>query len=570
VLVAVGLLALIGASGARAAQPRLIETPIASLAPDAGQVLESEVSLYDPLPRADGPHPAACDRVGYLRFRSAAGPSDSARADAVFVAQPGIFEGPAAFDQVARHTVEAAAAAGYHVEFWALDPRANCLVDETGVAAAEAAQRPSVALDYYFRNVAIAGHTFPGFTSEGDAAWLAHRGLAQTVRDEYAIISQLPPAFRRTRVLCGGHSLGGIVTGAFADWDFSGRRIPAAAGYNQCAGYFALDTRFSLSLAALSPLTGGGSGGPLSGLLSSLSDDEPFVDVPPITPETLQALPVLGIASYFQPDAPSTMVDALPDDPTFNASLDLLLAGSWPEFLADSPDPRSFNFTNEAALGFVFGDVSDPIGILRASIGVPTGGPVVEKLFPVPYGAPSQFMGLLGGNDLIAPPASAAGPDGPLYGWLDYDQVPTPGPSPSDDPGHPYTSAGSEVSDITQLSRALFDAGAPFTEEYFPTDLLLDLSAAAIGVRTGTLRDLAYSDGIAIRPAVYVDASEGLAPSLGPVPPGASPQVHVTAEGYNHLDVLTAAADQNDGQPELASATLASWMAAVTGPADTP
>jgi hypothetical protein len=554
------------APAARAAQPVKIETPIASLAPDAGQVLESYVSLYAPLPRADGPHPAACDRIGYLRFRSAGGPADPARADAIFVAQPGIFEGPAAFDQVARHTVEAAAAAGYHVEFWALNPRANCLVDPTGITAAQAARDPNVALDYYFRGTSVDGRTFAGFISESDATWLGHVGLAQTLDDEYAVISQLPPAFRRTRVLCGGHSLGGIVTGAFADWDFSGDRRPGAAGYNQCAGYFALDTRFSLSVAALSTLDDDATAdGPLSGLIGSLSDADPYIDFPPITPETLQALPILGMASYFDPTAPSTLIGALPDDPTFNLSLDLLLADSWPDFVADNPNPRSFNLTNQAAIGFVFGDVSDPIGILRASIGVPTGGPVVEKTFPVPYGAPSELMGLLGGNDLVAPPASSAGPGGPLYGWLNYDQVPSPGPAPADDPGQPHTSAASEVSDVMQLSRALFDAGVPFTEEYFPTRLLLDLSAAALGVRTGSLRDLAYTDGIAIHPAAYVDASQGLAPSLGPPPPGAAPQVHVTAEGYNHLDVLVAAAHQNDGQPEVASSTLATWMGEIVG-----
>jgi hypothetical protein len=560
-----GLLAV--AAPAAQALPRPQQTPIASLAPDGSRVLESYVRLYAPLPTADGPHPAACDWDGYLRFRDARGPSDPARADAIFVAQPGIFEGPAAFDQVARHTVEAAATAGYHVEFWALNPRSNCLVDNTGVAGAEAARDAAVGLGYYFGNLAVNGHRFAGFTSEGDAAWLGSVGLAQTLDDEYTVLRQLPPVFRRTRVLCGGHSLGGIVTGAFADWDFSGHRDPAAAGYDQCAGYFALDTRFALSFGAGPAILDGVGGTPLAGLVAALGGGQPYVDVPPITPQTLQALPLIGIASYFDPAGLSTLIGALPDDTTFNTTLDLLLAANWPNFLADSPNPRSFNVTNEAALGFVFGDVSDPIGILRASIGVPTGGPVIEKTFPVPYGAPSEAMGLLGGNDLIAPSPSAAGPSGPLYRWLDYDQVPTPGPSPSDDPGSPYTSAGSEVSDITQLARALFDAGVPFGEEYFPTRLLTDLNQAAAGVRTGSLANLVYSDGIAIRPAAYVDAGQGLAPSLGPPPAGAAPQVHVTASGYNHLDVLTAAALQNDHQPELASTTLAGWMREVVGPA---
>jgi hypothetical protein len=552
------LLALIAVSGAvllTAAGALALEVPVRTFAQDSSQVLESYVRVYAPLPTADGPRPAACNWIGYLRFRSAAGPADSSHADAIFVAQPGIFEGPAAFDQVARHTIEAAAAAGSHVEFWALNRRSNCLVDETGVQAAARAHDADIALGYYYGGQRVDGRVFGGFVSEHDAAWLGHVGLAQTLQDEYTIISRLPASYRRSRVFCGGHSLGGVLTGAFANWDFSGTRDPAAAGYNQCAGYFALDTRFQISASQLQVMSA-----PFGDSVASSATASPYIDAPPVTPATLQSLPILGIASFFEPTEPNTVLAALPRTSAFATTLDLLFAGSWSDFLSDTPNPTSFNVTNEAALGFTFGDVSEPIGIFRASIGVPSGGPVVEKSFPVPYGSSSAGFGLLGGNDLIALPASSAGPSGPLYGWLNYDQLPDPAPSPSDDPGHPYTSPASEVTDITQFSRVLFDAGVPFTEPYFPTQLLLDLSAAALGNRSGSLADLAYSDGIAVRPAAYVDASEGLAPSLGPPPQGASPQVHVTAEGYNHIDVLTAARVQNDGQPEIASTTLAAWM----------
>jgi len=232
----------------------------------------------------------------------------------------------------------------------------------------------------------------------------------------------------------------------------------------------------------------------------------------------------------------------------------------------DSPNPRKFNVTNEAAVGFVLGDVSQPIGILRTSVGVPTGGPVVEKSFPVAYGSASEDDGLLGGNDLIAPAPASASPSGPVYSWLNYNQVPTPGPSPADDPGQPYTSAASQVSDITQLSRTLFDSGRPFTENYFPTQLALDIDAIANGDRSGTLAGLVYSNGLMMHPAAYIDAGEGIAPGLGAPPTGPAPQAHVLAQGYNHLDVLTAAAVQNNGLPELSSTTLATWMRQVVPP----
>ncbi len=549
-----------------AGQAAYIETPINSTAPDASQVTESYVSLYAPLPPGDGTHPAACDRIGYLRFRSASGPSDPTKADAIFVAQPGVFEGAGAFDQVARNTIEDAAAKGYHVEFWAISRRSNCLIDATGIQAAEAAHNPQVALNYYFGGQAVNGHTFAGFVPQQDAEWLSHVGLAQTVQDEYTVISQIPAALRTKKVFCGGHSLGGFITGAFANWDFSGGLgNPADAGYNQCAGYFALETRLQLTSGAqlLDSM-----GDLLNGVLSSVSSWAPYVYLTPITPETEYALPILGMASYMSPNARSTLLSEFPNDQDFAGTYNVLLGDSWLDVLLGVPAnvvPQA-NVTNQAVVGFVFGDDSQPFGFLRASLGAPTGGPLLEKNFPVPYGTPENALD--GGNDQVAVDPSAANASGPLYSWLNYNQIPTPGPSPTDDPGQPFTSAGSEVSDITQFSRTLFE-GSPalFTEPYFPTQLLLDTFAVGAGDRSGNLADLRYTDGIVQHPSVYVDGGEGLASQVGgTIPNGPSPQVHVVAAGYNHLDVLTAARVQNNGQPELSSSTLASWAGQVLGP----
>ncbi len=549
-------------------QPATIETPVNSLAPDASSVAESYVSLYAPLPAADGPRPAACDRIGYLRFRNADGPTNPAHADAIFVAQPGVFEGAGAFDQVARNTVTAAAQLGYNVEFWALNRRSNCLVDNTGVAAALAAKDPNLALNYYYNGASINGQTFPGFVGEKDAGWLSHVGVAQTVQDEYTVITQLPAQFRRTRVLCGGHSLGGILTAAFADWDFSGVGDPAAAGYNQCAGYFSLDSRLTLQLNATTTMLSGLQSGLLNGVLGAVASSQPYVNFAPISPDVLQALPILGIASYFYPNTRSTLVSGVPTDANFKRTFGVLLADSWLNFFTGQPNPHYINVTNQAAVGFVFGDVSQPLAFIRSSVGVPTGGPLVEKNFPVNYGSPPGGLG--GGNLEVAIPPSAAPANGkgPIYSWLNYNQVTTPGPSPTDNPGQPYTSPASEVSDITQLSRTLFDAPALFTENYFPTALLLDSLAIGYGDRSGTLAGLRYSDGIIQHPAAYVDGSEGLAIQMGTgsIPQGPAPQAYAVAPGYNHLDVLTAAATQNDGQPETSSHTLATWMSQVVGP----
>jgi hypothetical protein len=550
--------ALWAAPSAWAQQPApVIETPIHSTAPDAARVAESYVSLYAPLPAADGARPAACDRIGYLRFRAADGPTNPSRADAIYVAQPGVFEGAGAFDQVARHTVEAAEAAGLHVEFWAINRRSNCLTDTLGIQAAQAAHDPQVAFNYYYRGAAVNGHRFAGVVSEQDAQWLGHVGLAQTVDDEYSVISQLPPSVRTKKVFCGGHSLGGLITGVFANWDFSGVGDPAFAGSHQCAGYFALETR--LELQAGTAILDDSLGDLVNGVLAAISSGIPYVSVAPITPEVEYAVPVLGMAAYDAPNARSTLLSQFPADDNFNTTYGVLLADSWLDFFLGRPDARALNATNETVVGTVFDDNSQPFGFLRASLGAPAGGPLVEKSFPEAYGSPQDSLG--GGNLQVSPDPSAATANGPLYTWLNYNQIPSPGPSPTEDPGHPFTTAASEVSDITQFSRTLFQASpALFTEPYFPTALLLDTFALGAGDRSGTLANLRYSDGITQHPSVYVDGGEGLTAVVpGSIPSGPQPQVHVVAQGYNHLDVLTAAAALNNGQPEVASSTLASW-----------
>src|SRR2546425_799256 len=67
----------------------LVSTPVRSTAPDAGQFVQTYVRQYDPLPASFPGHPAACDWLGYLRFRAKNGPSDPQQADAVLITMPG-------------------------------------------------------------------------------------------------------------------------------------------------------------------------------------------------------------------------------------------------------------------------------------------------------------------------------------------------------------------------------------------------------------------------------------------------------------------------------------------------
>ena len=538
---AVAALALgVAPTGAGAA---VSQVSVGAQAPDARQVREYYVSIEDPLPDSVGPHPRACDSIGYLRFRARGGPADPKKADAVVTLIPGFLGGASSFDQIARNVVRDAKARGKFVEVWAIDRRANCLEDHTGVDAAVREQDPRIAYDYYWGGREVDGKTFGGFKTAGDAAFVGKFGLERTVRDWNTVITTgLPGQKRRERkLICGGHSLGGPLTAAYASWDFDGD--PATendAGFRQCAGLVGLDTTLSLGGGASSP-------GPASGLGDLVGAGSPFVDVTPLSPETIQVPPIFGVGAFYAPDA-TGLSSALPSTPKLNAAQRALFSHDAVHFASGIPDIREFDLTNEVALAGVFDDNSNPVTILRASVGSVTGGPLYDKNFPAP-------------DPTLALPQDTSA----TYRWQAYDEVGATGnPIELNDAGAPYTTRESEVSDLTQLARAMFQSPADFTEQYFPTRLLTE----GFSADSGGFEDIRY-DGPALKPGLLIQAgdSEGNAAAAdeGPPVPGDAPpndmplSREVVLPGYNHLDVVAAARKQNDGRPEPSSRTLTNF-----------
>jgi hypothetical protein len=557
ILAAAGLLVLVAAfpasAGARRIKPGTkVERTVRSSAPDRRLVKESFVRVYAPLPSSAGPHPKACDWVGYLRFRSAHGPRRASRADAVYVIIPGFLGGAGSFDQLARNTVRDAAARRRHVEFWALDRRSNCLEDHRGVSAAARARDPSVGYGYYWGGRPVRGKRFPGWVSQDDAAWLRHVGLEQTLRDWYAVLKAGIPSrrVRSRKVFCGGHSMGGPITAAFAGWDFDGNtRTRGDVGWRQCAGFVGLDTRLSVSPSSSSPASPSG-----VLLATTLASDSPYVNSPPIVPETIQLPPIFGVGSYYRPQA-TDLLRELPHSQNIDLAQRFLFSRDAVHFATQIPNIRDFTLTNQVTLAGVFDDNSAPLFFLRSSLGFLTGGPLTDKNFPQP-------------DETLALPKD---PRSPLYSWQNYNQVGAgAAPIPLNDEGRPYTSREGEVSDIRQFARTTFEAPADFIEQYFPTKLLRDLQNAGNGDRSGELSHLKY-DGVAKRAALIVragDSANNSAPDTGPPvagpPPNGRPLSRsITIPGYNHLDVLTAARRQNDGRAEPSAKTVASFAIAV-------
>ncbi|WP_256255472.1 hypothetical protein [Actinomadura madurae] len=536
------------------------ETPVASTSP-VTEVSESVIRVRVPLPASAGPRPEACDWLSYLRFRHKDGPAESARADRILVAQPGILEGAGAFDSVARNTVAAAARSGRHIEFWALDRRSNCLEDGTGIQAGLKAKDVHLAVDYYYRQKEVDGREFAGYQTNDQVKWLQHVGLDQTVRDQHDLmVKELPDqAARKRKMMCGGHSLGGVLTAYFAEWDFDGNPSTTGdAGYNQCSGYFALDTRIETGLPGFGdgfpedwvPLLRFGAGAVQAGLETGVVPralSAPAV----VNTETMNLLGIAGLAARLDPGGVSDLSTYIPSSFNTDTTYRVLFSKDYPTFVKGSPTVRDFRFTNAAALGGLLDDNSEPLAFMQASVGFWDGGKIVDKEFPAPNDLEESGLGglsrLLGKEKKAIPDE----PGGPLFTWRNFDRVGAP-----DDPVHkskdgtPFTTAGKEVTDIAELARSLSEHPLDFTEHYFPTKMVTDI---ALADAPGIADDAVHEGGLTANPTLNLEAGDGL---FSDPRPG-----DVVAPGYQHLDVLTASAVQNGGRPEPISVNLAAFAA---------
>lgn len=558
VIIAVTLAVSLSAAVAipAAAQERRTEVAVASVASDAAVVRESYVSLHAPLPASFGPRPKACDRVGYLRFRHVRGPQDFRRADAILVGMPGLEGGATLMDRIARNTIRRAAAAGRHIEFWSLDRRANCLEDHRGLRVALARRDPSLAVDYYFHGATVNGHRFSGPPDAAGRSLLSHIGLAQTMRDMMTVIAQVPAADRARKVLCGGHSLGSRLTGSFANWDFDGNpKTTRDAGYRQCAAYFSIDQRLHEE-QSLEPLLSQVPAG--AGMASGATGQAaPYLDA---TWDSLLTLHLAALAAHVAPKATSTLAARLPREGNVNLLQRVLLSPDPVSFLTETRQLRDFRMTNDALLGALYDDNSQPLGLLRISMGAFAGGPVDPKTFPTLNGLPNA-SGIVGGNMLVAP-ARTKDEGGPRYRWAPDDAIAYDKGKPRDSQGRTYTSRASEVTDIRDVARIHVEAPADFWEWYFPTRVLTEAVAESAGDRSGELRSSMH-DGVSKHPTLYIDALEGIE-GTNSAPTGPPGTKRLVLPGYNHIDPSTAAYRQSDGRPERASLVLSRFVRQVT------
>jgi hypothetical protein len=528
----------------------------------------TDVAVLAPLPWWFPSHPAKCNSLHFLRIHHVKGPINPSDADRILIAQPGILEGAAAFYNVAANLVTRAYnEKGKFVEFWAVDRRPNCLEDLNGIRLARSTGNLHDMIDYYYRDKPYKGQHFAGYLNPlTDASWLAEMGMEQTVKDWNAIITRGVPnqSVRQKKVYLGGHSLGGFIVGAYAGWDFDGNPLTTDdAGYNQCAGFFGLETEVSADsmFVTMSNLALD-----LNALLGPIPDGvvdlmrmglfERFVAVPGIIdPEIMGLLTGLGYAATVKPKEESDLVAYLPASKSVSFAYRFYHSRTLADVLAASPTITKFRYTNQALLAVFTDNNSMPLSIVNAGLGFFTGGPVAYKYFPYPssltemleeFPLLDSMLGMLSKGPLVIATDEGSGDiKGPLYGWLNYNELGS-AVIPTDSTGKPYTSPDKEVTDINDFSRTVCALPMDFTEKYFPVRLALD---CMLGV------DVAHKDGLSKRPVIDIMGSDGANMGGGTYPTG-TPFI----PGYHHLDVLTAAPVQNDGQPEKVTTELLKFI----------
>ena len=531
-----------------------------------------QVSIYSPAPSENGDPPAECDYIQFLRFKPVDTSDDAAESDAVLIMIPGVMEGANGFEYIGRMLPYIARTEyGLDMEVWAFDRRNNCLEDMTVMDIAETMTDLDAAValfkDYYYNGAEINGKTFDGFLKGSDVPFVSEFGIKMDTEDIYTVMTTMIPdrATRKQKIFVGGHSMGGMHTSLFAGWDFDGDPLTTDdAGYNNCAGMFALDS-------TLGPVTG--LIGPVEGLLPEESPDttdsmtkeayEATIELIRETP-SLRLVPFLdgevgalmeavGYLAYNAPDEEHTAMKEIPYSTNVRTLNRLFHSTSMWDFLTGADDIEKYHYTNEALLGILFDDDFAPLAMINVSLGFLGGGPVVEKNFPMwddlnDWGMSSVYdmlKMLFTDHQLFI--ADEKGDDAPLYHWVNYDQVGT-----DDDPVYEsedgsiiYTTTEDEVSDIKDFARAMYKGPSNLIEWYFSIRRIVDCLAvsASYGPEFGLY--YYYTDMLADLPQIEFPAGDAMFGEGSGVE-----TEYPYLEGYDHMDPMFASMNK-EGNNEV-------------------
>ena len=140
-------------------------------------------------------------------------------------------------------------------------------------------------------------------------------------------------------------------------------------------------------------------------LAAVLAGGSPYVNVPPLVPETIQLPPIFGVGAFYHPERPDLLRN-LPHSQAIDLAQRFLFSRDAANFATGEPNIRNFTIENAADLAGVFDDNSAPLFFMRSSLGFMSGGDLADKNFPQP-------------NPTLAIPTDESA----TYRWQNYDQV---------------------------------------------------------------------------------------------------------------------------------------------------
>jgi hypothetical protein len=213
-----------------------------------------------------------------------------------------------------------------------------------------------------------------------------------------------------------------------------------------------------------------------------------------------------------------------------------------------------------------------PITILQTGLGFLGGGAMAEKRFPnspvITQAAAllDDFLGRLITDDTQFI-ARNAGPSldqlgqGPLYHWVSFDRIGRDNDPDfrSDDGEVLFTQKHREMSDIQTVARIVYEGELSFTEWYMPARLGMDLGMLT---QPRLIDGLPFYHAQARRdvPLLEIVATESIV-DVDEEPLGDL----VIADGYQHIDILTAANDRSAHQENYVVAPILQFVERVQG-----
>ena len=450
----------------------------------------------DANPETDEDTPSALNQARVVRYVSTDNPAPAPRA--IVIAMPGFLGGGPSFDGLARSIVRQSAEDGFPVEVWAIDRRSNGLEDLKGMNAAESAEDPEIAWNYYFGGGEVDGATFAGYVPQEDVSYMSEWGLETHLEDLRAVLDLIPEAQQKGHVFLAGHSFGATLVELYAAWRFA---ADDKRGFDKIAGMIFLDGLMGDTPTDEETFVPG---------LADIRGSDRYTTLPLLGIDVYTSAEIVSLRTWFDPSG-------IVDDPVRDTTFEILFG------LGPGEMPEA---TNVATLGLAFDSMHQPLSFSRTTLGTLTGGPTEDFTF------------VIAGDDVLQRPSD---PDA-TYDWIDA-----------------FDSDPEEFTPARNLARSFTIGESNFAEWYFPQRISLDAGAAQGGNVDEAGWQVAYGirafDGeLNDAPALCIlarnaDRCEVLRTRLAPTIGAGRPQAGATrdidlgvtaieAVGMAHLDLI--------------------------------